>query len=159
MRFPISAKVARVLLALSVSLWMAGAGCMLGCANTAMASTALPDRQEKGSQTVVAHSCHSQAHDCCAKKAPDKTSSLISKVQLLSVLTAVPEGMMKDCPLAVNATAVNSKASGDSPDPHRIPVAELPNVENKSLPLDARSVPIQFLNRGPTYLRCCVFLI
>jgi hypothetical protein len=124
-----------------------------------MASTALTETQEKGTQTVVAHSCHSQAHDCCAKKAPNKTSSLISQVPMLSVLTAVPEGMMKDCPLAVNATAAITKASGDAPDPHRIPVAELPNVENKPLPLDAHSIPLQFLNRGPTHLRCCVFLI
>ena len=158
MRLRFSARVVG-LLAVSVSLWMAGVGCMFGCSNTAVASTALSESQEQGTQTVVAHSCHSQAHDCCSQKARVKTSGVISQSSTLSALTAVPVRMMSDCPLAVNATAAITKASGDVPDSHRMPIAELPNVENKLLPTEAHSVPIQFQNRAPTHLRCCVFLI
>ena len=158
MRLPFTARAVG-LLAVSVSLWMAGVGCMFGCSNTALASTALSESQEQGTQTVVAHSCHSQAHDCCAPKARAKTSGVISQTPTLSVLTAVPERMMSDCPLAVNATAAITKASGNAPDSHRMAIAELPNVEKKLLPTDAHSVPIQFQNRAPTHLRCCVFLI
>jgi len=67
--------------------------------------------------------------------------------------------MMKDCPLAVSATAVASKNSGHLPEPGPAPVAVLPLIENKTAQLVTSSlIPIP-PNRGPTYLRCCVFLI
>ena len=132
---------------------------MWGCSNTAMASTARQASQEEGTNTVVANSCHAKAHDCCTKSAHAKRSNVNSQSPMLSVLTFVPAGMMNDCPLAVNALAAITKASGDSPDPHQIPRAELPTLENKPSPAETRSFPIKFLNSGPTNLRCCVLQI
>src|SRR5262245_24961502 len=64
MTAPISIKILRTPLALVVSFWIAGAGCMLGCGNKAHAAV-----QNANTQTVIAGpSCHSASPDCCAKK-------------------------------------------------------------------------------------------
>ena len=75
------------------------------------------------------------------------------------IITPAPRGMMKDCPLVVNGTAATSKSSGQVSDPGRVPVATLPVIETN---IDQAKVSLvkSFLpNRGPTHLRCCVFLI
>ncbi len=155
----LSMKAVRLLLSVSVSIWMAG-GCLFGCSNTAAASEI-----ESEVPTVVAgESCHEvRSHDCCSspkpKKQVAKTSAPSSKVPAtLPFVTPSPRGMM-DCPLVMNATAVVSKGSGHLPDPGRAPVAAMHFVENKVQQSDAfLAVPV-VPNRGPTHLRCCVFLI
>jgi len=128
----------RLLLALSVSMWMAG-GCLFGCfSNTG------------SSQTVVAtESCHS--HTAHKATQPRVLSS--------SSVAPTPRGMTQDCPLAVNATAVTSKSSGKLPAPGRVAVATLPLIESTAEYSNASLVTHVPPNRGPTYLRCCVFLI
>jgi hypothetical protein len=70
-----------------------------------------------------------------------------------------PSGMMKDCPLGVNATAATSKSGISLPEPGRGPVTALPSFEKQTLhTVYARVVPFLH-NRGSTHLRCCVFLI
>jgi hypothetical protein len=164
MKAPVRVRIARVVLALSVSVWMAGTGCIWSCSNTAMASGAHHSNEQDAQALVAGSSCHSQSqsqsHDCCSKKSAEETPDVLSQASVLSVLSALPQGMMKDCPLVVNASAViTSKVSGSAPDSSQAPAVELPNLENRSQPEDSRSLPIQYLNRGPTYLRCCVFLI
>src|SRR4029450_2433346 len=57
-------KLLRLSLAISVSLWMAGAGCRLGGGNETHASSSA---SIESADTVVAeHSCASSSHDCCA---------------------------------------------------------------------------------------------
>ena len=149
-------KLARLLLAFSVSFWMAGAGCLWGCSNTAMAS----DMRELNQQPAVAsHSCHARTHDCCAKKSGNKTASLTAPSTVLSLLGVQSDGMMKDCALVVNANAAVSKATTDLSDSAELPIADPTKIEGSIKLVDHRSTPIQFLNRGPTYLRFCVFLI
>lgn len=162
MKAPVRVRIARVFLAFSISVWMAGTGCIWSCSNTAMASSAHHSNEQDAQTLVAGSSCHSQSqsHDCCSKKSAEETPDVLSQASVLSVLSALPQGMMKDCPLVVNASAViTSKVSGSAPDSTPAPAVELPNSENRSQPEDSRSLPIQFLNRGPTYLRCCVFLI
>ena len=156
MRASVSVRILRTLLALSVSLWMAGTGCMLGCGNTVVAA-------EQNPKTVIAGpSCHHSSHDCCAKKSssPTVNPDVKTSQETLLLLSAVPDGMMLDCPLAVNATAVAaSKVSHQTPEQARTSPAELSSVESITQNLDWAPPAPQFLNRGPTYLRCCVFLI
>ncbi len=156
MSFLVSLKVVRLLLAVCVSVWLAG-GCLLGCGNAAMAA---PNNQST-QPAVEGDSCHTaRAHDCCAKPQPPKQSRIDPKLtaSLLS-LTSLPRGMMSDCPLAVSATAIASKNNSNSPDSAAATKAELPlMVGHGELPQKHVVAPM-LPNRGPTYLRCCVFLI
>lgn len=153
----LSTKAVRLLLSVSVSIWMAG-GCLFGCSNNAVAH-----ELDDSTPTVVAgESCHtSHSHDCCAtKKQPKKQIVRSSQLPIAGPSFAqLPHGMMKDCPLVVNATAAISKNSSHLPDPARGPIAVLPFVETRSEKSDTFLVVPYLPNRGPTYLRCCVFLI
>jgi hypothetical protein len=108
---------------------------------------------------VASHSCHARTHDCCAKKSSKKPASLTAPSPVLSLLGMQSDGMMKDCPLAVNANAAITKATTDLSDAAELPIADPLKSESPTKLVDLSSTPIQFLNRGPTYLRCCVFLI
>jgi hypothetical protein len=154
-------KAVRLLLCVSVSIWMAG-GCLLGCSGTV---TAAGLEAGDSAQTVVAgESCHAPApssHDCCTAKKPAKKKivSNTKQPQGLPALMPSPRGMMKDCPLVVNATAATSKNSGYVADPGHEPVAVLPFIELKTEQSNISLVKSFLPNRGPTHLRCCVFLI
>ena len=148
-------KVTRLFLAFSVSFWMAGAGCLWGCSNTAMAA----EMPELNQPAAASHSCHARTHDCCAKKLSKKTASLTASSSVLSLLGMQSDGMMKDCPLVVNSNAAITKATTDLSDSAELPIADPPKIEIPIKLVDLTSTPIQFLNRGPTYLRFCVFLI
>ena len=155
-----SNKVVRLLLAVSVSIWMAG-GCMFGCSNNAIGAEV---SQDSSNVVEAGESCHAKrSHDCCtaSKPKPKKRVATNLQQQLARVPSFVPapRGMMKDCPLVVNSTAVTSKSSAHVPDPARGPVAALPNFE-KQIEHVNNTLVVPFLpNRGPTHLRCCVFLI
>jgi hypothetical protein len=132
----------RWLLAISISVWMAG-GCLFGCSNTAMANTAMAPHNSAPA-TVVGKSCH-------AKHAKQPLT--------VATLAPAPHGTMNDCPLVVNATAATSKNSGHLPDPARGPVIVAPFIESTSAQQTTFVLALSPPNRGPTYLRCCVFLI
>ena len=156
MSFLVSLKLVRLLLTISVSVWLAG-GCLLGCSNMAMAAVQSGDKQA----AVEAESCHSaQEHHCCSKAKPAKQSAIDPKLtEALLALASVPRGLMSDCPLAMSATAIAAKASSTAPDADQTTTAALPllagNRESRQKHFVTPLVP----NRGPTYLRCCVFLI
>lgn len=162
MRFLVSLKVVRLLLAFSVSVWLAG-GCLFGCSNAAMASPSLIDE----ATAVEGESCHSeQAHDCCAKKKPlkrstvplFKTEALLNQTEALASLASLPRGSMNECPLVINSTAVTSKSNSNSPAPAFASKAVLLPENDGEIPQKHVVAPL-LSNRGPTYLRCCVFLI
>jgi len=148
-------RAVRLLLSVSVSIWMAG-GCLFGCTSGAT------DAQISEETTVAeGASCHAMPPpECCKTPKPKKhTTSKLKLSEGLVYLVPAPRGMMKDCPLSVNATAATSKSSTYLPQPGRVPVAALPNFEKQSLHADV-SQAVPFLhNRGSTHLRCCVFLI
>lgn len=153
-----SNKAVRLLLAFSVSIWMAG-GCLFGCSNSAAAAGVV----DESIPTIEAgESCHSvQSHDCCAAKKPkQQVTRNVSQPVGLPSFAPGPRDMMNDCPLAVNATAAaTSKNTTQAPDPERTPVAVLPSFEERTARADNVSVVSFLPNRGPTHLRCCVFLI
>ena len=155
----LSVKAMRLLLSITVSVWMAG-GCLFGCSGTVVAA----DLEVGASpQTVVAgESCHAPApsHDCCAAKKPGKKKiSNTRQPEGLPAFMPGPRGMMKDCPLVVNGTAATSKSSGRVADPGSAPVATLPLIETNIEQFNVTLVKSFLPNRGPTHLRCCVFLI
>lgn len=120
-------------------MWIAG-GCLFGCTGTAIAA-----ESKHETQTVVAsQSCHSK-HAKQSTGAPSFAPGL--------------RGMPTDCPLVVNSTAATSKNSGHVPDPGRGPVSPLPLIAKTTVQSNT-SLGVAYLpNRGPTHLRCCVFLI
>ena len=134
-----SNKAVRLLLAVSVSIWMAG-GCMFGCSNNAMGAEAAQSTEKV---VDAGHSCH-------AKR---------SHLPGLPSFVPSPREMMNECPLVVNSTAVTSKSSTHVPDPGRGPMAALPSFEKQIEKADNTLVVPFRPNRGPTHLRCCVFLI
>ena len=134
-----SNKAVRLLLAVSVSIWMAG-GCMFGCASSTMGA----ELTQSSEQVIEA------AMSCHAKHSP---------VAHMPSFVPSPQGMMNECPLVVNSTAVTSKSSTHVPDPGRGPIAALPSFEKQITHTDNVLVAPFRPDRGPTHLRCCVFLI
>jgi hypothetical protein len=173
MRLLSSVRVVRVVLALAVAFWMAGAGCLLGCQSMLVAASSA-GTIHAGSPTIIASgaACASMhSHDCCAKHGGKRAST--SSTQPTSANSKDPQpataavtadlsatsGSMMDCPLAMNATAALSKAKPDQSGSEL-----LLTRTNNFIPLLRQQVsalsPLARLpNRGHTYLRCCVFLI
>jgi len=154
MKLFLSNKAIRFLLSVSVSIWMAG-GCLFGC------SSAMGAGVESASQVVENQSCHAKhSHDCCATAKPKRR--IVKTLKPLEGVTSFmpsPRGMMTECPLITNSTAVTSKSSTHLPEPARGPVAALPSFERQTEHSNNSSVVPFFPNHGPTHLRCCVFLI
>lgn len=159
MSFLISLKVVRLLLAVAVSAWLAG-GCMLGCGSMAMAA---PKGNDSNQAAAEGESCHrAQKHHCCSRPQPAKQSASTIHPKLTKSflsLASLPRDMMRDCPLAMNGTAIASKANTSSPESTQgTNSALLFTTGNGVLPQKHVIAPL-VVNRGPTYLRCCVFLI
>jgi len=140
----LSMKALRLTLVFSVSFWMAG-GCLLGCSNTAMGAE--PSNKVDDSTVVFGQSCHHAAKN--ESKPPKGVPSFMPG----------PRGNMKDCPLAVSATAVTAKTGNHLPHPGSAPTAGLPVIDHETIQLATSSPKPIPPNRGPTYLRCCVLLI
>ena len=178
MRHFSSISIIRVTLAVAVALWMAGAGCLLGCEN-AVTAASTNDEQTSELLAVSGEACGAHSASCCAKhgaktksrvnaqhgsKSPKSELTLAGPIAQSSARPQTlsfgpgPASMM-DCPLAVNATAALSKGGAD----HATVGPELTNTNELLLnSLEQRPAlipPLRLPNRGHTYLRCCVFLI
>ena len=156
----VTKRVARVFLVVSVSLWMAGAGCMWGCSNMTGSAQSQSAPSQDQTTVVAAASCHAKTHECCAKGGQEQASASSPETALLTLLSSLPQGMMEDCPLAIRASAVSTSKSTESTLDLTVSSPVQPSRIDKPDNLIVFStVPTQFLNRGPTYLRNCVFLI
>jgi hypothetical protein len=145
----------RLLLSAIVSIWMAG-GCLFGCSS---AMSAEPESQTAAVEN--AESCHAkQSHDCCSTAKPKKRVVKTSRhLEGVAYFIPVPQGMMNDCPLAIGSTAATSKNTTHVPAPARAPLAALPSFEKQTGQTESTLVTTFLPDRGPTHLRCCVFLI
>jgi hypothetical protein len=166
-------KASRLLLALSVSVWMAG-GCLFGCSNGEVLAAEVSLDANESSAAVSGESCNRNGqHDCCTRPNAPKTKvkkqiarhhrqaqSIVGSASATSssALTELPHGM-KDCPLMTSATAVTAKSNGSLPDPVHSAVAVLPAIKTRSEQTEFTPVHSFVPNRGPTHLHCCVFLI
>lgn len=173
-----STKALRISLALLLSLWIAGAGCMLGCQSmVASAAASEPaETQPAGhhlAMIVSGDACATNSsHDCCAKKKAEakkatepestakpslQTAALLSQMESF---TPQPSSGMTECPLALSRAVAVAKTTGSKQlaAPVALTLRTLP-VET-SLQQHASLSPVARLpNRAHTYLRCCVFLI
>jgi hypothetical protein len=178
MRFLSSIRIVRVSLALAVAFWMAGAGCMVGCENMASAATSIEGASPANSPAIVVtgEACASMhSHDCCAKRNAHSASKAVPKptsdkrqvvadsgkknpADFLFALGGTFPSMM-ECPLAVNASAVLSKARPDQSNVALPSSSERPSLSNPPEQTRAFAHPLRLPNRGHTYLHCCSFLI
>jgi len=151
-----SNKVVRLLLSVSVSIWMAG-GCLFGCTNMTMAA----ETDDSVLTVEAGESCQAprSGHDCCASQKPKKQTARTIRLEGVASFAPAPSGSMNDCPLVTNATAATSKNSSHAPDPGRTPVAALPQLERQNQTPDTARVVPPLPSRGSTHLLCCVFLI
>jgi hypothetical protein len=173
-----------VVLAVTVALWMAGAGCMLGCENSVVAA-ATSDAQQSNPSTIVASGdvCAAHSGDCCARRQQargsahganhhaepatspalkseksDTRSANLPASALGSSVETTPS-TMDSCPLAVNATAALSKVDRERSSSVYAVTQLNASLSNSTFQTIALSPPLRLPNRGHTYLRCCVFLI
>ena len=169
----------RVVLALAVALWMAGAGCLLGCESMVSAVAESEHHSTATAPIIVAsgEACASmQSHDCCAKRGAKSASKAAPRLAtsentakpatdiatangIVAAESGVSSSPMMDCPLAVNATAVLSKPRQDQSSTALPSESATPSVSNAIEQSIAFARPLRLPNRGHTYLRCCVFLI
>jgi hypothetical protein len=176
-------RLIRVVLALAVAFWMAGAGCLLGCENMVAVAASSGTTSPASSPTMIAtgEACASmRAHDCCArhkdKSAPRSHAKVASssskspnaRVEFAGEITSATAAFfefdgtstsMMDCPLAVNASAALSKAQQDQSNSALLLTRANGSIPDSSVTTTALSLPLRLPNRGHTYLRCCVFLI
>ena len=168
MNLTLAVKVSRLLLALCVSVWMAG-GCLFGCSGSEVLAAEVSRDANEASAAVSDESCNvSRQHDCCTRPGAQKPKTVKAQKQIArrpagqpidsSALAGIPHGM-KDCPLMTAATAVTVKSSGNLPDPGRVHVAVLASIKSTSEQTQFTPDRSYLPNRGPTHLRCCVFLI
>jgi hypothetical protein len=148
MNYWVSLKIVRLLLAISVSIWLAG-GCLFGCSNTVAADVAT----EASQAAVHGESCHARLKHAKQLKVSRNLNETFAGI------SSGPREGMNECPLMIGATAVVSKNSSNSPEFVGATTAPLP-LAISSGELTQKQIVDPFLpNRGPTYLRCCVFLI
>jgi hypothetical protein len=146
-RLPQISRISGRLAALTLVLWLAGVGCVIGCEMNISAAPVV-----KSEASVIAkESCPAfSGHDCCRESEDNGTASA-------GTIPARKDGA-SCCPLAGQTADPARKAS--FPD---APLAVTgngllftPNVKTSlTLPLKGP----QIADRGSTYLRCCVFLI
>ena len=174
---------ARKFAVVTLGLWLAGAGCLLGCEGTITAVAAQALNRSTSSPhgaSIVAEGdvCSStEGHGCCKKaarktrteSATQNTSQTVSNRATESNVVAtgtssenrlaeLPGSGMRACPFAVSrALAVakvhDGQTSATASVSHSTAGAI---VRERTLSLSTLS-PMP--NRGHTYLRCCAFLI
>ena len=132
MRLLTSFRLVRVTLAFAVALWMAGAGCLLGCEKSVASAATEADHHAKPA-ALVASGEVCAAHGASAKRAANsKAKHNVKSVNANSTATsrnakqsfgnsqtftiAGGSSSMMNCPLAVNATAALSKSGPENVD-------------------------------------------
>jgi hypothetical protein len=160
----------------ALGLWLAGAGCLLGCGSMVAAAAGHENNSANThyGATIVAEgdACSSsEGHSCCSKKQAHKSKPVIPRADQpargvnkpadnLSEyrLAESSTSGMTECPLAMTraitvAKIHDSQMSASAAVTHALPAAKL--GEQKLSLSNLSLMP----NRGHTYLRCCTFLI
>ncbi len=158
-------KMARMGLAAALMLWVAGAGCLLGCEGmtTAAASEGSVQAYHGDLSLVVSgEACASaKSHDCCAKRnhRTQPKAQRLEKQTATLIETDPSTSGIADCPLAMSRTVVSAKKSTDD-------TRSATTVANANLPIqnpieqpEPVVTQLRLPNRGHTYLRVCSLLI
>jgi len=168
MKFPRpSINKMRSALAVALTLWCAGAGCMVVSYAHGTAMGAEPRTPAEASSlgqvsgSMSSHSC-CKAHYAAKHKPISQRHWTVESSEVANQIAlpenAVPSGANSCCPLTSGSFVSTGRVSGDSnisvpagPDSFS---AKLNNVQ-----LAPRDYPLRLLNQEQTYLRCCSFLI
>jgi hypothetical protein len=160
--------VFRRLTALAMVLWLAGAGCLMGCeiVAAAVAGHDASTHSAATHETASAESCpmHSSGGDCChkAKRKNVRRDTETARTLTPNTSTPAPSRSIPDmscCPLANRvADAARKVRISDAP-----LAAEnrglLQALDKAERPANLYALKPQARDRGSTHLRCCVFLI
>ena len=165
-------RLVRKLAVITLALWLAGAGCLLGCDGMAAAAPAdLASRSSQGSTLIVeGDACAStEGHSCCKKTSPAAkrvpaaaAQQAYTRAENDSTVRTLNESStssgLKACPFAISR-ALSVAKLGDrqmSGTAGLSPVLPEQAVREQKLVLSTISA---LPNRGHTYLHCCSFLI
>lgn len=154
-------KILRWLLVLSVGSWMGGAGCVLSCTSQSYGASPIERITYRDVAASVSHAGMMQSHHCCHKPGSTKSPATpaITGESRAQLLFSTSTGPLGECPLVQYSGAVVNKTQSDDsiqPAVHHTGDKNLVSITARSLPARASTY---LPNRGPTYLRCCVFLI
>jgi hypothetical protein len=160
-------KISRVVLAMALALWVAGAGCLLGCEGmmTAAASEiANSARHETSNLSLVVsgEACASaKSHDCCAKRNhPAQTKAHPGEKQPATLVEIdLSSSGMSACPLAMSRMVVAAKHTGQETNSATTSINSNLPIQNCCEQIAPVVTQVRLPNRGHTYLRCCSFLI
>ena len=146
-RLPQINRISGRLVALTLALWLAGVGCVVGCEMN------LPAAPLVESAAVVAadDSCAAfSGHDCC-RQAKENGAAVVGTIP-------ARKDEASCCPLA-GQTADPARKASYLDAPLAIAGNGLPLTSNVRPSLTLPQTRPQIPDRGSTYLRCCVFLI
>ena len=160
-------KIGRVVLAMALALWVAGAGCLLGCEG--MIAAAASDVSAAGHHTtgdlnvvVSGDACASaKSHDCCAKTKQQVQTKAQSNEKRAATLvqTESSSSGMSACPMAMSRTAVAAKNSSHEESSTTAVAGLNLSIQNFAELTAPLATQVRMPNRGHTYLHCCSFLI
>jgi len=148
-RRPFITRILRGAIAIALTSWVAGFGCIFGCHNASKMATAT-------TQVQPATLHHAASNHSCCKRRKNSTHSTVDAVLAPQAIMENGEPSVTGCPLGTNASALASTSSHYQP-----PVVAADHVMPQLVAALSATVPIPaaYQNRGHTYLRCCVFLI
>jgi hypothetical protein len=163
-----SIKKMRSALAVALTLWCAGAGCMIVSYAHGTAMGAEPRISAEASSlgevsgSMSSHSCckahHAAKHKAGSKSQLSKVESTANLEQVRLSETSVPSGANSCCPLTSGSFVSAARVSSDS----NISVSTQVNTFSPQLGNaqgNLNDYPLRLLNQEQTYLRYCSFLI
>ena len=173
MTFPVSFRTWRSMLAMTLTLWCAGAGCLLVsyAHGATMSSVAGAEEQNAKTNSLPAPAVM-DSHACCKarpsakhqapspRQAQAETAPAPLRVEAGLPATPAPSGdAMSCCPLTSGSLAVPSRSqSNDEQDRTAAAGNKQAPIHNHTRPASPAR-PLRLPNQNQTYLRCCVFLI
>lgn len=143
----------RRFLSITFALWLAGLGCVLGCAPGVLAAEERSAASE--SITLIPASC--TEHACCQTSPLATSEKPNTKAASLEPHPEVT-GAMSCCALA-GQTADTARKSPVDGGVAPVPIARTSFVPGADLTATSFAQQTWLPDRGGTYLRCCVFLI
>ncbi|SRR5712691_762325 len=160
---------ARWATAVALTLWCAGAGCMLVsyAHGASMANTEAASAQASGS-TWIGLSTSAGPHGCCKARHSSQHASTIGH-RHASVATELEEAAplgssnpaeaMSCCPLTSGTLVVTTRQSVSDERATLATKSDAPAFVLAHMDAAPRALPLRLPNQNQTYLRCCSFLI
>jgi len=164
-----SIKKMRSVLAVALTLWCAGAGCVIvSYAHAAEMNGGDPASSAKSnfsgaSASVMAHACckarHSSKRSADARRPNSHSESFTGFQQITLPAAPSPSGSMSCCPLTSGSFVVASRTQSKADAASALLQKDSLSLAIKNSQTAPRAYPLRLPNQEQTYLRCCVFLI